>query len=111
MLIAEPAHAGREPIDWKSKELLGCIGMVFQEPEHQFAANFVRDEFAIGPIDLGPMATSSRTKLAANWCSGSWKHHADTAQQFLAFPVDRLTPGMRGLEVVGDEHLAGDRLE
>lgn len=62
------------------------------------------------PIDLGPMDTSSRTKLAANWCSGSW-NHADTAQQFLAFPVDRLTPGMRGLEVVGDEHLAGDRLE
>ena len=33
VLIADnlkPAHAGREPIDWKSKELLGRIGMVFQ---------------------------------------------------------------------------------
>ena len=24
------------------------------------------------PMDLGPMATSSRTVDAANWCSGSW---------------------------------------
>ncbi|WCE37754.1 ABC transporter ATP-binding protein [Bifidobacterium longum] len=56
VLIADnlkPAHAGREPIDWKSKELLGRIGMVFQEPEHQFAANFVRDEVAIGPKSMG----------------------------------------------------------
>ena len=56
VLIADglrPPRAGREPIDWKSKELLGRIGMVFQEPEHQFAANFVRDEVAIGPKLMG----------------------------------------------------------
>ena len=29
------------------------IGMVFQEPEHQFAANFVRDEVSIGPKSMG----------------------------------------------------------
>ena len=46
--ILKPPHAGQEPINWKSKELLGRIGMVFQEPEHQFASNFVRDEVAIG---------------------------------------------------------------
>lgn len=27
--------------------------MVFQEPEHQFAANFVRDEVSIGPKSMG----------------------------------------------------------
>lgn len=56
VLIADslkPPHAGREPINWKSKELLGRIGMVFQEPEHQFASNFVRDEVAIGPKSMG----------------------------------------------------------
>ena len=37
----------------KARELLGRIGMVFQEPEHQFAANFVRDEVAIGPKSMG----------------------------------------------------------
>ena len=34
-------------------ELRRCIGMVFQEPEHQFAANFVRDEVSIGPKSMG----------------------------------------------------------
>ena len=29
------------------------IGMVFQEPEHQFAASTVRDEVAIGPKSMG----------------------------------------------------------
>lgn len=56
VLIADslkPPYAGREPINWKSKELLGRIGMVFQEPEHQFASNFVRDEVAIGPKSMG----------------------------------------------------------
>ena len=46
-------HAGQEPINWKSKELLGRIGMLFHEPEHQFASNFVRDEVAIGPKSMG----------------------------------------------------------
>lgn len=56
VLIAEklaPRADRREPIHWKSRELLGRIGMVFQEPEHQFAANFVRDEVAVGPKSMG----------------------------------------------------------
>ena len=68
VLIADnlkPAHAGREPIDWKSKELLGRIGMVFQEPEHQFAANFVRDEVSIGPKSMGKRRLSVASMLAA----------------------------------------------
>ncbi|MBT1172898.1 ABC transporter ATP-binding protein [Bifidobacterium sp. MA2] len=44
---------GDEPNHWKSRELLGRIGMVFQEPEHQFAAPIVRDEVAIGPKSRG----------------------------------------------------------
>lgn len=38
---------------WKSHELLGRVGMVFQEPEHQFITPFVRDEVAIGPKKQG----------------------------------------------------------
>lgn len=56
VLVAEelaPSPNRREPIHWKSRELLGRIGMVFQEPEHQFAANFVRDEVSIGPKSMG----------------------------------------------------------
>ncbi|MBT1171145.1 ABC transporter ATP-binding protein [Bifidobacterium sp. SO4] len=56
VLVAEelaPSPNRREPVHWKSRELLGRIGMVFQEPEHQFAANFVRDEVSIGPKSMG----------------------------------------------------------
>ena len=51
-----PREDRREPFAWKSRELLGRIGMVFQEPEHQFAANTVRDEVAIGPKSMGKSA-------------------------------------------------------
>lgn len=50
--IAQGAR-GDEPGRWRSRELLGRIGMVFQEPEHQFAAPLVRDEVAIGPKSMG----------------------------------------------------------
>ena len=48
-----PHHRENNVITWKSRDLLGRIGMVFQEPEHQFAASTVRDEVAIGPKSMG----------------------------------------------------------
>lgn len=58
-----PDHRRREPIRWRSKELLTRIGSVFQDPEHQFLAASVRDELAIGPRALGqdPRTTASIT--------------------------------------------------
>lgn len=44
---------GRRPARWSSRELLTRIGTVFQEPEHQFLAQTVRDELAVGPRALG----------------------------------------------------------
>jgi energy-coupling factor transport system ATP-binding protein len=44
--------AGAHPIRWRSRDLLTRIGMVFQDPEHQFVASTVRDELAVGPIAL-----------------------------------------------------------
>lgn len=38
----------REPISWRSRELLTRIGTVFQEPEHQFVTATVRAELAVG---------------------------------------------------------------
>lgn len=58
--IAQDAR-GDEPNRWKSRELLGRIGMVFQEPEHQFAASKVRDEVAIGPKSMGQSADQAET--------------------------------------------------
>lgn len=41
--------ASCDPHEWSSKDLLGRISMVFQEPEYQFVARTVREELQIGP--------------------------------------------------------------
>ena len=53
-VVADELRAGLapEPITWKSRDLLTRIGMVFQDPEHQFLAATVRAELAIGPQAL-----------------------------------------------------------
>ncbi len=43
------AGVGPYPYRWKSRDLLTRIGMVFQEPEHQFLASTVRAELEVGP--------------------------------------------------------------
>ncbi|MET0713886.1 MAG: ABC transporter ATP-binding protein [Mycetocola sp.] len=50
------------PIRWKSRSLLTRLGTVFQEPEHQFLAQSVHRELAIGPtaLKLGQDEISSR---------------------------------------------------
>ncbi|MET0704350.1 MAG: ABC transporter ATP-binding protein [Mycobacterium sp.] len=47
-----PTPRRREPIRWRSRELLTRIGSVFQDPEHQFLTARVRDEIALGPRAL-----------------------------------------------------------
>ena len=42
-----------DPHDWSSKQLLGRMSMVFQEPEYQFLAATVAEELAIGPRAAG----------------------------------------------------------
>ena len=41
------------PHEWSSKQLLGRMSMVFQEPEYQFLASTVAEELAIGPRAAG----------------------------------------------------------
>ena len=42
-----------DPHEWSSKQLLGRMSMVFQEPEYQFLAATVAEELAIGPRAAG----------------------------------------------------------
>ncbi|MER3389014.1 MAG: ATP-binding cassette domain-containing protein [Microcella sp.] len=42
-----------EPAGWSSRELVARLGVVFQNPEHQFVSATVRDELAVGPRALG----------------------------------------------------------
>lgn len=55
---------GTRPFRWTSRELLTRIGTVFQEPEHQFLTQTLRDELAIGPKALGWSA--SRTQAVVD---------------------------------------------
>jgi energy-coupling factor transport system ATP-binding protein len=43
-----PTPRRREPIRWRSKELLTRIASVFQDPEHQFLTGTVLDEISLG---------------------------------------------------------------
>jgi energy-coupling factor transport system ATP-binding protein len=55
-LVAAPSFAPdahrRDPVRWRSRELLTRIGSVFQDPEHQFLTARVYDELALGPRAL-----------------------------------------------------------
>jgi energy-coupling factor transport system ATP-binding protein len=51
------AGADPEPRRWRSRELLTRVGMVFQDPEHQFLSGTVRGELEIGPRALGMGST------------------------------------------------------
>jgi len=42
-----------DPAQWSSRELVARLGVVFQNPEHQFVAAMVRDELAVGPRAIG----------------------------------------------------------
>jgi energy-coupling factor transporter ATP-binding protein EcfA2 len=53
---------GDDPLRWKSRELVGRIGNVFQDPEHQFVASTVLAELRVGAtaVDLSPTETAAR---------------------------------------------------
>ena len=66
VLSGEALAAGRghEPIwRWRARDLAARIGMVFQEPEHQFVTSRVRDELALGPRTLGLNETEVRRRV------------------------------------------------
>ena len=48
-----PPRLANDVSTWRSRDLLGRVGMVFQEPEHQFVTASVRDEVAVGPKSMG----------------------------------------------------------
>lgn len=52
--------ASADPFAWKAPELVSRIGTVFQEPEHQFVTNTVRDELAFGPRHALDKTTGER---------------------------------------------------
>jgi len=54
---------GHEPVArWPARDLVQHIGMVFQDPEHQFLARTVRDELALGPMRTGVDRVAARAR-------------------------------------------------
>lgn len=60
--LAEGAKHGR-PFRWPSAFLAPRIGMVFQEPEHQFLKGSVHDELALGPRLAGWQAADVEARV------------------------------------------------
>jgi len=66
-ITAVPALAGAagpNPVRWRARELVTRIGMVFQEPQHQFVASTVEAELAVGPRRAGVGAAQSAARIA-----------------------------------------------
>jgi energy-coupling factor transport system ATP-binding protein len=63
-LAADPT---RPPHTWRAPALASRVGSVFQDPEHQFVTNRVRDELALGPrrvgLDPGPIVDDLLARL------------------------------------------------
>jgi energy-coupling factor transport system ATP-binding protein len=47
---------------WPARELVPHVGMVFQDPEHQFLARSVRDELTLGPLRAGIAPGAARRR-------------------------------------------------
>ncbi len=60
-----PSPKNREPVRWRSKDLLTRIASVFQDPEHQFLTGTVRDELSLGPKALKLSADAIRARADA----------------------------------------------
>ncbi|CAN5343176.1 ATP-binding cassette domain-containing protein [soil metagenome] len=59
--LADGVRRGRlEPSRWSPTELVTRIGTVFQNPEHQFLTQRLRDELALGPLRSGALADQAR---------------------------------------------------
>lgn len=66
VLSGEALAAGRghEPVwRWPARDLVGRIGMVFQEPEQQFVTGRVREELAVGPRAMRLPESEVRTRV------------------------------------------------
>ncbi len=56
----DPTVEHLSPADWSSRALVARLGVVFQNPEHQFVAPTVRAELEVGPRALGRSGAEAR---------------------------------------------------
>ncbi|WP_169079889.1 ATP-binding cassette domain-containing protein [Microcella alkalica] len=61
LLAVPPPVDSPAPASWSSRALVARLGVVFQNPEHQFVAPTVRAELEVGPRALGRDDAEART--------------------------------------------------
>jgi energy-coupling factor transporter ATP-binding protein EcfA2 len=59
------SSAATPPHRWRAADLADRIGMVFQDPEHQFLTGRVRDELAVGPSRRGTPTAEVERRVGA----------------------------------------------
>ena len=62
-LPALAAGLGEEPYGWRSRDLVSRVGVVFQQPEHQFLASTVRAELEVGLRATGRLDDAGRARV------------------------------------------------
>ena len=63
--MAESVRRGLrgEPSTWRSRDLAQRLGVVFQNPEHQFVARTVGEEMRVGPGVMGTSDAASQARV------------------------------------------------
>jgi energy-coupling factor transport system ATP-binding protein len=129
-LRRRPGADATDPFTWRSPDLLTRIGVVFQDPEHQFVAGTVRAELEVAlralsldaaAIDDRVAETASRLRLdrllAANpyTLSGGEKRRLSVASVLVARPrilvLDEPTFGQDSRTWAGLVRLLAEQLE
>lgn len=77
-----PKHTS--PFEWSSRDLVPRIGMVFQEPEHQFLRPNVLDELRFGPQRAGWDAAAADKRAEQLLTSLRLEHLAEVHPQQLS---------------------------
>ena len=77
------AGHGHEPIaGWPARDLVGRIGTVFQDPEHQFLTGSVREELLLGPRRAGLSDDGRRPRVPMSCSSDCASTHLAAANPF-----------------------------
>lgn len=67
----------RDPCDWRPEQRVSRMGVVFQNPEHQFVAPRVREDIALGPRLLGMSPVQVRERVDELMARLELSHLAD----------------------------------
>ena len=107
-------YAGK-PLDYSRgglRELRSCVGLVFQNPDHQLFSASVAEDVSFGPLNLGLSPDTVRQRVDGALAAVGMAGHADKAVHNLSFGQKKRVciAGVLAMEpelLVLDEPMAG----